>query len=110
MKSNHRHRPLGFEQLEQKAAPSSVLLVLPMGAADAMLPDGTANPVLIHSSAAKQHQYGTEQLLRFIEENTTSNERVNRPATPPTAAECEAADEMMSRVATTQNGLLILSF
>lgn len=111
MKRNRRHRPLAFEQFEAKVAPSSILLVLPAGGSDAVFGE-VANTLVAASSSqvSNFHRYDAEQILRFIDENTTGGEDTRRPAALPTAAECAASDEMMRQIATASKSLFVLGF
>ena len=110
MKRNYRHRPLGYEQLESKAAPSSFLLVVPGAVTDTGLAAVATSMVTAHSSLASHDRYETDQILRFVAENTTGGERAHRWAALPTAAHCAAADEMMSTIPAAWNSLLVLGF
>ncbi|HUG71335.1 MAG TPA: hypothetical protein VMM76_26535 [Pirellulaceae bacterium] len=111
MKRNRRHRPLAFEQFEAKAAPSSILLVLPAGGTDAVFGEVATTFVAANSlQASNFHRYETEQILRFIDENTTGGEETRRTAALPTAVECAASDEMMRQIATASKSLFVLGF
>ncbi|MDA1049284.1 MAG: hypothetical protein O3C40_02240 [Planctomycetota bacterium] len=110
MKSNHRHRPLAFEQLESKAAPSSILLVFSGGDANTELVEVSTSSQVTHSPQLSDYRHETDQILRFIAENTTGGEQAHRPATLPTIAQCAAADEMMGLVAGGANGFFVLGF
>ena len=107
MKRNDRHRPLAYEQLESKAAPSSLLLAV---SGEGSHPTRAA---VASSSIAPQTTddcYETDQILQFVAEHTTGSERAHRWAALPSAAECAAADEMMSLIPAECNSLLVLGF
>lgn len=106
----YQHRPLAFEQLESKAAPSSILLVVSAGNAQSGFADAAPAPVASEPLRASNYRYETEQVLRFIAENTTGCEYSHRPAALPTAADCEVSDEMMRQVATDSDSLFVLGF
>jgi hypothetical protein len=115
MQRNHRHRPLAFEQLESKAAPSSILLVLSADHTDAT--NAVSQPAeltpayfVTDSLRVSNYRYETEQILRFISENTTGGEHASRPAALPTAAACAASDEMMRQIAVESTSLFVLGF
>ncbi len=110
MKRKFRHRLLAYEQLESKAAPSSILMVVSGDSAGTQSIVAATGPIAADSSLAGDCRYKTEQILRFVAENTTGGERVNRPATPPTAAQCEAADEMMIRSPDEWDSLMVLGY
>lgn len=114
MKRHPRHRPLAFEQLESKAAPSSILVLASAETSLSKLPE-TAPAPLANGLANQVSQMecgrdGTDQLLRFIHEHATGGEHANRPGAIPTAAQCAAADEMMEQVAIEWNSFQVVGF
>lgn len=110
MKPTRRHRRLLFEQLEAKSAPSSVLLVMFADATASPDVEGTIDSVALQSIQATDYRYDSEQVLRFIAENTADNPHAHRPAELPTRAACETSDEMMRIVAVETNSLFVLGF
>ncbi|MBI2481320.1 MAG: hypothetical protein HYV60_22570, partial [Planctomycetia bacterium] len=66
--------------------------------------------VAAHSLRFSDCRYDTEQILRFISENTTGGEHSHRPAALPTAAACMASDEMMRHVAIESHSLFVVGF
>lgn len=110
MKSNRCHRPLAYEQLESKAAPSSILMVVPGDGTDTEFAAVAASSIATHSSAASDDWYETDQILRFVAENTNGSQRAHRSATLPTAAQCAAADEMMKLIPAQWSSSIVVGF
>lgn len=110
MKRPPRHRRLSFELLEPKVAPSSVLLVMPGDNASAADAASASVSITTDSIRADEYRYETEEILRFIDENTVASTQSHRAASQPTEAECAASDEMMRRVATDANSLFVHGF
>ena len=110
MKKTRRPRPLKFEQLEDKSAPSSVLLVATSYDSASYSSDEPGNPPELAVHKTQSIQYETNQILRFIEDNSPSNMSSDRQIAWPTVAECAVADEMMEVVASEWSSLLVLSF
>ncbi len=110
MKRTRCHRPLTFEQLETKAAPSSILLVISTGNTEPGRDQVATASASSRSLCVGYCQYETEQILQFIADNTTSGEHSHRPAARPTPAECEASDEMMRQVAIESNSFFVFGF
>jgi len=110
MKRNYRHRLLAYEQLESKAAPSSFLIVVSGDSTDPETIAVATSSIATASSLVSDCRYETEQILRFVAENTTGGERAHRDATLPTAGQCAAADEMMKRAPAEWDSLLVLGF
>jgi len=110
MKHNYRYRPLGYEQLESRAAPSSILMVVPGDSTDTEHIVVAPGSIATHSLRVGGCRYETDQILRFINENTAGGERAHRVSSLPTAAQCAAADEMMQLVPGQWNSLLVLGF
>lgn len=110
MKRNYRHRLLGYEQLELKAGPSSVLVVVSGDSNAAETLTTFASPLEAGSSLAGDCRYETEQILRFVAENTNGGEQAHRSATLPTAGQCRAADEMMQRSPAEWDSLIVLGY
>jgi hypothetical protein len=108
MKRNYRHRPLTYEQLESKASPSSILMVVPGDGTDTELAAVATSSIATDSSRVSYDRYETDQILRFVAENTADREGEHRPATLPTAAQCIAADEMMTLIPAEWSSLLVL--
>jgi hypothetical protein len=95
-------RALSFELLESKALPGSLLLAFaPLdedlhGAAARLGLFGEAGSPGVRSSAAMwSYQHSTEELLRFVEENTDPGEGSPLVWHMPSPEQCAAADEMM---------------
>ena len=110
MKRNHRHRPLAYEQLESKAAPSSILMVVSGDRPHTDRIVVARSSLATDSALVSACRYETEQILRFVAENTTGGRHVDRPSPLPTAAQCAAADAMMKLVPTEWNSFLVLGF
>ncbi len=110
MKSKQHHRSLAFEELEPKAAPSSVLLVAAGSTADSQLAQLTTCTFATDAAIVPSYQYETDHLLRYIEQNTDRIELSHGPVPPPTSAQCAASDEMMSLMAGSSNSLFVLGF
>ncbi len=114
MKKARQSRKLVFEQLERKAAPSSVLLVTAASDANESIEFPTSGISTDSAVAAiecrAELQYETNQILRFIGENSNYESSLNRQAELPTEEQCMAADEMMEIVAAERNSFLVLSF
>jgi hypothetical protein len=110
MKRNYRHRLLAYEQLESKAAPSSVLMVISGDSVHAAPTASVGRPITTGSSLTNEFRCETEQILRFVAENTIGGERSNRDATLPTAGQCAAADEMMKRSPAEWDSFLVLGY
>ena len=110
MKRNKRHRPLAYEQLELKAAPSSLLMAVSGDISDSSPAIVATSSIATHSSPASCDRYETDQILRFVAENTAGSERAHRTATLPTAAQCVVADEMMGLLPNQSDGLLVFGF
>ena len=90
-----QRRILGFERLERKASPCSLLLHV--AAAEHGLTEEVQREVGLERDWASgnwKHQIATADLLRFIEGNT-SDIKHDRPGQIPTSNESETADEMM---------------
>lgn len=106
MKQSKRKRTLSFEQLETKCAPSTLLLVMaPMddafhvaienASADSSSSSNTEIVCApVDASASWQFQFSTNDLLRFVHENTSSS-APSTTTSAPTAEQCRGADEMM---------------
>ncbi|MCA9121344.1 MAG: hypothetical protein H6822_17890 [Planctomycetaceae bacterium] len=117
MSPTRRKLRLSFEQLEVKSAPSSVLLImLADGVPGASIEPAAESAVttgqcaVVSANYRMGPQYATEQLLRFIEDNTFDCQQIARSAMLPTALACEAADEMMRVVAEGDNSFFVLGF
>lgn len=94
--SSPKRRILAFEQLERKASPSSLLLLVAESDGAFPVEEMQREIGLEREWAASnwRHRISTAGLLRFIE-NNTSDTTHDRPASAPTAIESEAADQMM---------------
>jgi hypothetical protein len=110
MKHHYRHRALGYEQLERKAAPSSLLMVVPGDSSESEPVVVVSGPITTYSSLVGNCRYETDQILRFVAENATGGEGAHRPATLPTDAQCATADEMMKLIPVARTSLLVLGF
>lgn len=109
MKRQPRRRLLAYEQLESKTAPSSILLVAPGNSYDGETVV-VASTIATRSSDECWQRFETNQILRFVAENTTGGGHAHRTATLPTEAQCAAADEMMQLNPAEWNSLLVLGF
>lgn len=92
-------RALGFERLESKSTPSSLMLLLtPDTAAPADEAAATtevrASSTVDESNTNWHHEHSTADLLRFISANTTPADQTPS-AELPSDDECRTADEMM---------------
>lgn len=110
MRRSYQHRPLAFEQLESKAAPSSLLLVVAASDSHSGVAEIVGESVASDALRVGNYPYETEQMLRFIAENTTGCEYSQRPSAIPTATACEISDEMMRQVAIDSDSFFVLGF
>ena len=95
MSSPTRRRVLAFEQLEPKASPSSILLLLATGGEmddEASIPAWEAAE---QSSGPWRFAHDTQTLLRFIDAHTDVDCSEHQQPQLPTEDECAAADDMM---------------
>lgn len=95
MSAHKRRRILGFERLERKASPCSLLLLV--ANADEPLADELPCEVRRDQDLAIsfwKHEISTSDLLAFIEQHTSDATR-DRPVQTPTCSQSEAADSMM---------------
>jgi len=110
VRRTYQHRPLAFEQLESKTAPSSFLLVVSADNTHSGFAEAAPSSVASEPFRVSNYRYEAEQVLRFIAENTTSCEYSQRAAAMPTAVACEVSDEMMRQVAIDSDSLFVLGF
>jgi hypothetical protein len=110
MSRQPRRRVLAFEQLELKASPSSILLLLATGGEQ----DEATSEVCASASATSgdsastwRFAHDTQALLRFIDDNTVGNHSVIETELP-TETECAAADEMMKLDDTDLRTMIVL--
>jgi hypothetical protein len=104
MKNKTRKRPLGFERLEVKATPSTLLLALaPLDETFHVAVEqtrdlaGSAEPqwLEVDTSANWRIHFSTHELLHFVDQNTIRRGRDTCAVDAPTAEQCQQVDEMM---------------